>query len=187
MTAILVEPYQSAQHVAATNATSERFFADNADQIARACEAVAMRFQKHGRLLVHGCAAQQSDVAHVVVEFVHPVIVGKRALPALAIARTGGSNARLALRTLGKGGDIFMLLTDRLAAEEVSLLFAAQEMGMLTIVLSGPRGNETAPVADFRFDVPSNDPMIVQETHEMLYHVLWELVHVFFDHGTVTA
>jgi D-sedoheptulose 7-phosphate isomerase len=24
--------------------------------------------------------------------------------------------------------------------------------------------------------------MAIQETHEMIYHVLWELVHVFFEH-----
>jgi D-sedoheptulose 7-phosphate isomerase len=30
--------------------------------------------------------------------------------------------------------------------------------------------------------VPSDDPAIVQEVQETAYHVLWELVHVFFEH-----
>ena len=34
--------------------------------------------------------AARSDVRHVTVEFVHPVIVGKRALPAIGLAREGG-------------------------------------------------------------------------------------------------
>ena len=34
--------------------------------------------------------AARSDVRHVAVEFVHPVIVGKRALPALGLSREGG-------------------------------------------------------------------------------------------------
>ncbi|KPV49113.1 phosphoheptose isomerase, partial [Kouleothrix aurantiaca] len=35
---------------------------------------------------------------------------------------------------------------------------------------------------NFCFAVPSDDAIAVQETHETLYHVLWELVHVFFEH-----
>ena len=29
---------------------------------------------------------------------------------------------------------------------------------------------------------PTDDPFVAQELVETLYHVLWELVHVFFDH-----
>ena len=47
---------------------------------------MAERFALGGRLLATGTsAADWSDACHVAVEFVHPVIVGKRALPALAL------------------------------------------------------------------------------------------------------
>ena len=47
---------------------------------------MAERFARGGRLLACGAsAADWSDARHVAVEFVHPVIVGKRALPALAL------------------------------------------------------------------------------------------------------
>ena len=75
----------AAERFAATNAVAERFFSENADAIARACQAMAGRFQRGGRLFVCGDGAQRSDVAHVVVEFVHPVVVGKRAIPALPL------------------------------------------------------------------------------------------------------
>jgi D-sedoheptulose 7-phosphate isomerase len=35
---------------------------------------------------------------------------------------------------------------------------------------------------DFCFVVQAHDPLVIQETHETLYHVLWELVHIFFEH-----
>jgi D-sedoheptulose 7-phosphate isomerase len=35
---------------------------------------------------------------------------------------------------------------------------------------------------EFCFVVATEDPMVLQETHETLYHILWELVHVFFEH-----
>ena len=69
----------------------ERFFAAEAERIARLCHRMAERFARGGRLLALGrTPAARSDARHVAVEFVHPVIVGKRALPALALAGEGG-------------------------------------------------------------------------------------------------
>src|SRR5579862_8502505 len=63
----------------------EAFFAAQAGKIAEACLAMARRFHQGGRLLAFGNGASATDAQHVSVEFVHPVIVGKRALPALAL------------------------------------------------------------------------------------------------------
>jgi D-sedoheptulose 7-phosphate isomerase len=164
----------AAAHVAASNAASERFFASHADSVARACHAMAVRFQRGGRLLAYGTGAQRSDVSHVVVEFVHPVIVGKRALPAVGLATSR------TLDVLGQPQDILMLLCAGAPTEaDRSLLARAKARGMLLLALTGVA---TGVDADFHFAVPSDNPLIVQETHEMLYHVLWELVHVFFEH-----
>lgn len=63
------------------------FFAAEAEHIARTCLVLAERFAGGGRLIAVGGSPQAwSDARHVAVEFVHPVIVGKRALPALAVA-----------------------------------------------------------------------------------------------------
>jgi D-sedoheptulose 7-phosphate isomerase len=62
------------------------FFRDEAGRIAGLCQAMAERFGRGGRLLAVGASpAARSDARHVAVEFVHPVIVGKRALPAVAL------------------------------------------------------------------------------------------------------
>ena len=116
MTALLaVEPRTTerhglgnvAAHAVASNDASLRFFEAHADAIAHTCQAMAERFQHGGRLLVFGEGATRSDVAHVVVEFVHPVIVGKRALPAIALPEVG---APAALETLARRHDVLMLL-----------------------------------------------------------------------------
>ncbi len=177
----------AAERFEATNAASERFFGETADAIARACHAMAQRFQAGGRMLVCGDGAQRSDVAHVVVEFVHPVIVGKRALPALPLPAMEGGAARGALEVLAREGDILMLLSAGALDEPAcALLAAARARGLLTITLAGPTRGAVA-ASDHLFVVPSADPCVVQETHEMLYHVLWELVHVFFEHRAVSA
>jgi D-sedoheptulose 7-phosphate isomerase len=58
------------------------WFAAEAERLARLCGEMAERFARGGRLFATG---DVSDSRHVAVEFVHPVIVGKRALPALAV------------------------------------------------------------------------------------------------------
>jgi D-sedoheptulose 7-phosphate isomerase len=58
------------------------WFAGEAERLARLCGEMAKRFGRGGRLLATG---DVSDARHVAVEFVHPVIVGKRALPALSV------------------------------------------------------------------------------------------------------
>jgi D-sedoheptulose 7-phosphate isomerase len=65
-------------------------FAAQAEAVARACHAMALRFHRGGKLVVFGVGAPSTDAQHVAVEFVHPVIVGKRALPAISLT-TGPS------------------------------------------------------------------------------------------------
>jgi D-sedoheptulose 7-phosphate isomerase len=166
------------RRVAASNQASERFFATNAESIARACQAMAQRFHRGGRLLVFGEGAQRSDVAHVVVEFLHPVIVGKRALPAIALASPDQAEV------VGRDADILVVLAPGAPQDaENRLLTTAQRRGMLTLALGG----SDVTRGDYCFDVACSDACIVQEVHEMLYHVLWELVHVFLDHRPVSA
>jgi len=149
------------------------------DGIARACHAMARAFAAGGTLHALGTGAAASDAAHVAVEFMHPVIVGKRALPALAPTNdvTGATSGPALLRS----GDIALGLVH--AAEDPAVtrfLEEAHRRGALTLALTGAGG---APRADHVFVVPSGDPQVVQEVQETVYHVLWELVHVFFEHA----
>ena len=83
---------------------TQRFFEAEAERIARLCHRMAERFARGGRLLALGAlAAARSDARHVAVEFVHPVIVGKRALPALGAGRRGRL-ARGPGRAAGRAG-----------------------------------------------------------------------------------
>ena len=148
-----------------------RFLESSADRLARLCHLMAERFARGGRLIAFGRSpAARSDARHVAVEFVHPVIVGKRALPAIGLA--------------GEGGDIAAQVALIAASDDVAMGFGrdcddavavARERGCLTIAFAGVG-------AEWQFEPPTDDPYIRQELIETLYHVLWELVHVFFEH-----
>lgn len=149
------------------------------DAIARACHELARAFTQGGVLLAHGTGAAATDAAHVAVEFMHPVIVGKRALPAIAPVSDATGSARIA--GLGRPGDVVLAITHGPADEaDHAVLSDARARGMLTLALVGAGGE--APEADHVLVVPSDDPAVVQEVQETAYHVMWELVHVLFDH-----
>ena len=140
-------------------AANEQFFAAEATRIAELSLRLAERFVQGGRLLAVGASPQdRSDAHHVAVEFVHPVIVGKRALPALALS-----------------ADQIRLLVEPSDAVIAFGTNAAAPQGCLTIGFA-------AGAADWVFDPPSRNPFIRQELIETLYHVLWETVHVFLEH-----
>src|SRR5690606_7280562 len=62
-----------------------RALAQDAGRVATACHAMAVRLHRGGKVLVFGTGAAATDAQHIAVEFVHPVIVGKRALPATSL------------------------------------------------------------------------------------------------------
>src|SRR5215472_14379334 len=72
------------------NRLCEGFFDRESMRLAEACREMSERFLRGGRLLAFGRGPYATDAQHVSVEFVHPVIVGKRALPALDLSMAFG-------------------------------------------------------------------------------------------------
>jgi D-sedoheptulose 7-phosphate isomerase len=154
------------------NRIFEDFFAREARGLAMACRQMSERFLQGGRLLAFGRGPYATDAQHVSVEFVHPIIVGKRALPALDLSLLYQPWLDAILRpediVMGFGppeGD----------AEVAEALRAAVERGAMTFELPGRGGS-------YALDPPTQHPFIHQELMEILYHTLWETVHVFFEH-----
>lgn len=164
------------ERIASRAFATSSFFTAEAERIARLCHAMARRLTRGGRLLAIGRGAQAlSDARHVAVEFVHPVIVGKRALPALALV-TDDASLGAQVEMFAESNDMVMAFGDPAHADELSnAIAAARDRGALTIAFAGT-------TAEWCFAVPSDDPFIRQELVESLYHMLWELVHVFFEH-----
>ena len=147
--------------------------------IARACLEMARSFAQGGTLIPFGVGPAATDAAHAAVEFMHPVIVGKRALPAIAPTNDPARAADPA--RLARAGDIALGISHGREQPEVSdFLRGARARGLLTISLTG--GDAPAAENDHDFAVASDDARIVQEVQETTYHVLWELVHTFFEH-----
>ncbi len=154
------------------NRVSAAFFPRESERLALASQAMAERFLRGGRLLAFGRSHYATDAQHVAVEFVHPVIVGKRALPALDLSLS----PREWIATLVRPDDMVMGFGPPGGdLEVVEVLRDARARGAQTFALPGNEG-------DYAVAAPSSDPYIHQEVVEILYHTLWETVHVFFEH-----
>jgi D-sedoheptulose 7-phosphate isomerase len=163
---------RSREELLRRNLIFETFFRAEAPRLAEACHEMSRRFLAGGRLLAFGNGSAAPDAQHVSVEFVHPVIVGKRALPALDL----GPDFERRLLVVLRPEDMVMGFAFPKTDESVErMVRAARERGALTFSMPGE-------VGEYSFAPPDGDPLVVQEVFEVLYHVLWETVHVYFEH-----
>jgi D-sedoheptulose 7-phosphate isomerase len=171
--------------------------AEDSDRVARVCQDMAVRFHHGGKLILFGNGSAGTDAAHIAVEFMHPAIVGKRALPALAVSNDATAITGVAtregfieifahqVRHWAAPGDIALGISpDGRCLDVLRGLDAASAMGLLTIALTGGNSGSIRrnPAIEHVLTVRSTDPAVVKEVHVTTYHVLWELVHVFLEH-----
>jgi len=152
--------------------------APDAQDLAAASLAMARRFAAGATLW---CSAPSSPwhAQHVAVEFVHPVIVGKRALPAVMIP---GDRLVEGLRPLVRAGDILLVISGSGEPQVAALGQRARAWGLLTVWIGA--GTRPEPgAADYVLWV--DDDQTVSSfggRFTLLYHLLWELTHVCFEH-----
>ena len=175
--------------------SSEAFFDANAERIAACAAAMADRFFSGATLFVFGSGAHATDAQHNSVEFVHPVLPGCRALPALSLSNDiatvtgilqGEARADVfaqQLRLLGRDGDIALAFAHAPLEEAITRgLRVAGQRGMLTVALSAGSGAEAGSLAQFDLHADDRDLLTAHELHLATYHMLWELAHIVLNH-----
>jgi hydrogenase maturation factor len=126
-----------------------------------------------------------SHGSHVAVEFVHPVIVGKRAFPALHVQEDDLIGA---VRVLSRPGDILLAIGDSSDHEIAAVLRRGDAWGLTTVsVGAGPR--PTTRLAEHELWLDDGDMARAARSGAVVlcYHLLWELVHVVFEHPGLLA
>lgn len=171
--------------------TQEEFFTANAARITACAAALSDAFKGGGRLFVMGNGGSACDAEHVVVEFMHPVLGKRPALPAVSLSvgsamlTAVGNDADFSmafveqLRLLARPGDIALgISTSGMSAGVNRALQVARDRKLLTVGFSGRDGGRMAPLCDYCFVVPSFSIHRIQETHGILLHVLWDVIQL---------
>ena len=153
------------------NAISAEYIPRHSKALAETCRLIAERYRRGGRLLAFGRGPYATDAQHISVEFIHPIIVGKRALAALDLSSAPAEWLPALVRPV----DIVMGFGPPEGDLQVTdWLGTAHDHGALTCCWPGWLGDYPLPAA-------SDDPFIHQELTEVMYHTLWETVHIFFE------
>jgi D-sedoheptulose 7-phosphate isomerase len=168
-----------------------RFFESCAGELERTTRALAARFARGGRLYVMGNGGSACDAQHLAVEFQHPIIEKRRALPATAV----GTDVAL-LTAIGNDGDFAQVFAAQLelacrehdavlgistsgaSANVLRAMRVARERGACTIAFAGRDGGPLADICEHAFVVPSWSIHRIQEAHTVLLHLLWDHTHV---------
>jgi hypothetical protein len=150
-----------------------------AEDLARTAFTLAKRFAA-GATMWSIAPSWEPHALHIAVEFVHPVIMGKRALPAVAL--TGPDLVDL-VRVSVRPGDIVVAVAGAADPQVRSVMRRSPAWGATTIWIgSGERPK--AGMADHVLWLDDPDPRIPATGGFVLfYHVLWELTHVCFEHS----
>lgn len=169
----------------------QKFLDHYADAIGEVSQKMAERFDRGNTLWVMGNGGSACDAQHIAVEFVHPIVEKRRALPAFDLVSqvavlTAISNdkdyARIFVDQLNlwaRPGDIAIAIsTSGNSPNLIYALEAVRPKDVLTIAFSGRDGGRLVDVAEYCFTVPSYSTHRIQESHVALLHILWDLTHV---------
>ena len=150
-----------------------------ADDLARAALAMARRYNQPGATLWCASGHWPFHARHVAVEFVHPVIVGKRALAALTVPP--GADLVATLRASVRPGDMVVAIAPADDAAVADAMRRGRAWGVETVWI-GHGTRPPAGVADHVIWLDTEDPLEASEQFVRIYHMLWELTHVCFEH-----
>ena len=151
-----------------------------ADDLARASLALARRFSAGATMW---CASPNwpFHAHHVAVEFVHPVIVGKRALPAVTVPPAADMVATL--RASVNAGDIVLVLAGADDPRVLDTMRRGPAWGVETVWIGAGPHRPAAGAADHVIWLDTDVPLEASELFVRIYHLLWELTHVCFEHS----
>ncbi|MGC1781020.1 MAG: SIS domain-containing protein [Acidobacteriaceae bacterium] len=169
----------------------QKFLDQYADTLGELSQKMATRFADDHQLWVMGNGGSACDAQHIAVEFIHPIVEKRRALPAndlvsqmavLTAIANDKDYARIFVDQIelhGRPGDMALAIsTSGNSPNLIYALEAAKRRDILTIAFSGKDGGRLAGAAEYCFTVPSFSTHRIQESHVILLHVLWDLIHV---------
>lgn len=166
-----------------------RFFEAHAVEVQRAAETITHALRAGGKLLVFGNGGSAADAQHIAGELVNRFLKKRRALSAIALTTDGGVLTCIAndtgfenvfarqIEALGVRSDVCLAIsTSGNSPNVVAGAEEARSLGMQVIGLLGRDGGRVAPLCHLTLIVPSNDTQRIQETHNLIGHIICELV-----------
>jgi D-sedoheptulose 7-phosphate isomerase len=158
-------------------------------QMAQAADVIDQCLRTGNKLLVCGNGGSAADASHFATELVVRFAKDRRALPAICLTSDSGILTAAGndygfdeifarqVAAFGVEGDVLVCLTTSGKSKNVArALEEAKAREMKTIAFLGRDGGSTVGVADLDLLVKSDSTARVQEAHQLLLHVLCEII-----------
>ena len=163
-------------------------------QMAQAADVIDQCLRAGNKLLVCGNGGSAADASHFATELVVRFVKDRPALPAICLTSDSGILTAAGndygfdeifarqVAAFGLPGDVLICLTTSGKSRNViRALEEAKTRRLRTIAFLGRDGGSTVGVADLDILVKSDSTARAQEAHQLLLHVLCELIEVRLD------
>ena len=167
---------------------------DFEQEVGRASDLIDECLREGNKLLVCGNGGSATDASHFATELVVRFSKDRRALPAICLAGDSGILTAAGndygfdeifarqVAAFGVPGDVLICLTTSGKSQNVvRALQEAKRRQIKTIALLGRDGGSTVGIADVDLLVKSDSTARVQEAHQLLLHVLCEVIESRLD------
>lgn len=171
--------------------TKTRVMADEAllGTVAQVAEAMTTAFQNGKKVLFCGNGGSAADAQHLAAEFSgrfyydRPPLFSEALHVNSSYVTAVGNDysydviySRL-VQAMGREGDVLVgISTSGNSTNVVKALEVANELGMITVAMTGETGGKMKDVSKFLINIPSKDTPRIQECHILLGHVMCEIV-----------
>jgi D-sedoheptulose 7-phosphate isomerase len=159
---------------------------ENIESVSKAC---IKCFESGGKVLLAGNGGSAADAQHIAGEFVSRFAFDRPGLPAIAltvdtsiltaIGNDYGYEKLFArqIQALGREGDIFIAhSTSGRSPNIIAALEQANELGLISVGLTGNKKGSMKDLCNYLIEVPSSDTPKIQEGHLVIGHILCGLV-----------
>jgi D-sedoheptulose 7-phosphate isomerase len=166
-----------------------RFFDAHTKDVFQAAQIIAQAFKANGKLLIFGNGGSAADAQHIAGELVNRFLQERKALPAIALTTDGGVLTCIGndsgfenifarqIEALGEKGDVCLAISTSGTSPNVTVACEqARKQEMTIIGLLGRDGGVAAALCDLALIVESNDTQRIQETHNLIGHIICELI-----------
>ena len=163
-------------------------------QVSRAADLIGECFRTGNKLLVCGNGGSAADASHFATELVVRFTKDRRALPAICLASDTGILTAAGndygfdeifarqVAAFGVPGDMLICLTTSGNSKNVvRALQEAKARKVKTIAFLGRDGGSTIGMADIDLLVKDDSTARIQEAHQLVIHVLCEIIEAQLD------
>jgi D-sedoheptulose 7-phosphate isomerase len=169
--------------------TKRKFFTAHSSDVERGAQMISATLKSGGKLVIFGNGGSAADAQHIAGELVNRFLQERKALPAIALTTDGGLLTCIAndtgfekvfarqIEAFGREGDVCVAIsTSGQSANIVVACEQARSQGIKVIGLLGRDGGKVASLCDLALIVPSDDTQRIQEAHNLIGHILCELI-----------